>query len=134
MRISHGALACIAFKQHFEHHRDHFILLVKSGLLVAIPLGQVLAGPFKCLVEVAKVAGVGPAGLQLRFDAGRVNLMAADALEKAVSSVRHVTVVTVAARGFSGVVCVLREVVTEIGMALIARLVGFHVRCNLAGG
>ncbi|HJN90732.1 MAG TPA: hypothetical protein QGG93_10410 [Verrucomicrobiota bacterium] len=50
VRISHGALACIAFKQHFEHHGDHFVLLVKLGLLAAVPLGQVLVSPLKCLV------------------------------------------------------------------------------------
>lgn len=77
---------------------------------------------------MAKIAGVRPSVVGTFARCGRGNLMAAHGVEQAKCRVWHVTVVTAAAGGISGVMRVRDESCRHVGVALQTRLIRFHSR------
>ena len=93
---------------------------------MTVPSFEVLRGPIECLVQMAKVTGIGPAGLDIVEHARTADLVAADALEDAIGGMRHVAVIAITTgRGWRvmGMCGELRRL-AEFLMALEARFAG----------
>ena len=82
---------------------------------------------------MALVACIGTSRAQAGVDAGAVDLVAADRLEQAVSRVRHMAIVTLAARRIDTVSRVLRQPIRtcEVTMALHTGRVVFPADAQL---
>src|ERR1044071_6030477 len=76
---------------------------------MAIPSFEVIGRPVKRFVEMAQVAGIGPAGCEFVRDPGTADLMAANRLEDPVGGEGHVTVVTLTPAGCGRVTGVCRQ-------------------------
>src|SRR6185503_12781367 len=99
----------------------------EPGLWLAEPVVQGAGGPPQASVQVAKIAGIGPAGLETGLDGRGINRVRANRLEQAVGSVGHVAVVAEAAGGGGTVSRVRLELRADCGVTLDARLIAFAV-------
>ena len=77
---------------------------------------------------MAEIAGIRTSVGDAFAHCGRGDLVAAHGVEQTKCSVGHVTVVTAAAGGIGGVMSVGNESCLHVGVALQARLIGFHPR------
>ena len=92
-----GSLTSISGERKTNGVRKRF-LLPYLGDVLSIPRFEVLGGPIQGLIEMAEIAGVGPAGLNIVDHTRAADLVTADAFENAVGRMRHVAVVTITAR------------------------------------
>ena len=58
-----------------------------------------LSSPIQCLIEMAKIAGVGTAGLEIIANPRTADFVTANGFENPVSGMGHVAVVAFAAGG-----------------------------------
>ena len=98
-----------------------------------VPRLEAVGGPRQGLVEVAQVAGVGPARPRRLGRRRAADGVRAYRLQQPVARVGHVAVVAPAARRLRGVPGVRGRVGAERLVALQARLVAVHARRHLVG-
>src|SRR5688572_27936048 len=87
--------------------------------------------PRQGTIQMTKITGVGPAGLDTRGDRRRIDGVTAHRFKEAVAGMRHVAIVTKAARGIRRMMRMFGEPRGVFGVTLKTRSVAVHVRGKL---